>query len=461
MKKIKGSLSAIRMSHLVVLFAVMAVSGLAIRTYQLLVMVNPTNGFFENANFTVPVLYGILAVGCVLFLALSFLSKNVPAPKLIEGRNIPLGLASFLAAIGFVWDIFIIARDVLPDMGIGMNSAVYDGLLSNYIKANGGVFVILQFVFAVLSVFYFIVFGMSHFEGKATYKKVSLLSIAPGCWAMFVLISKLMKAISFITVSELLFEIGMLVFTMLFFLTFARIVSGVFTVNSMWCTYGCGFPAAIFAGLISVPRGIILAVGRETVEGNDFSFTHLFIFVFITVYMISTLGVGFKNSLKKMQSVSNIVLPDDAEVVVKSSETVTPVLEVQETEKIVKKKRFSIAEEFKNIGDMGNFFDDEPECPYAYGTPWNGKEGLGCNMRTPLKHICFIERSLTNSCEPMDKKDAVDLMFNQVYMPTDPQAAMCTMQLIDRLLSSCKLWKIKCNMEPQAAEVAYNTIFAE
>lgn len=107
------------------------------------------------------------------------------------------------------------------------------------------------------------------------------------------------------------------------------------------------------------------------------------------------------------------------------------------------------------------FFDDEPECPYAYGTPWNGKEGLGCNMRTPLKHICFIERSLTNSCEPMDKKDAVDLMFNQVYMPTDPQAAMCTMQLIDRLLSSCKLWKIKCNMEPQAAEVAYNTIFAE
>ena len=73
MKKIKGSLSAIRMSHLVVLFAVMAVSGLAIRTYQLLVMVNPTNGFFENANFTVPVLYGILAVGCVCAVSAIFL----------------------------------------------------------------------------------------------------------------------------------------------------------------------------------------------------------------------------------------------------------------------------------------------------------------------------------------------------------------------------------------------------
>ncbi len=414
MKKIKGSLSAIRMSHLVVLFAVMAVSGLAIRTYQLLVMVNPTNGFFENANFTVPVLYGILAVGCVLFLALSFLSKNVPAPKLIEGRNIPLGLASFLAAIGFVWDIIVVARDVLPDMGIGMNSAVYDGLLSNYVKANGGVFVVFQFVFAVLSVFYFIVFGMSHFEGKATYKKISLLSIAPGCWAMFVLVSKLMKAVSFITVSELLFEIGMLVFTMLFFLTFARIVSGVFTVNSMWCTYGCGFPAAIFAGLISVPRGIILAVGRETVEGNDFSFTHLFLFVFITVYIVSTLGVGFKNSLKKMQSVSNIVLPDDDEVVVKSSETVTPVLEVQETEeteKIEKKKRFSIADEFKNIGDMGNFFDDEPEEVAEDKEPDNDSEEIQDELISEnVEEIQVIEEvEKTEDIKEIEKSSFFDI----------------------------------------------------
>ncbi len=364
MKKIKGSISAIRMSHLIALFAVITVSGLALRTYQLLVMVNPTNGFFENADFTVPVLYVILAVGSVLFLLLSFLSKNVPAPKLPEGRNIPLGIASLVAAIGFVWDVIVVARDILPDMSNSVNNVVFDGLMLNYIKANGGVFVVLELVFAVLSVFYFIVFGMSHFEGKATYKKLSLLSIAPGCWAMFVLISKLMKAISFITVSELLFEIAMLVFSMLFFLTFARIVSGIFTVNSMWCTYGCGFPAAIFAGLISVPRGILLAVGKETVEDSDFSFAHLFIFVFIIVYIISTLGVGFKNSLKKMQSVSNIVLPSDDEVVVKSSEAPTPVFEIQETEQEEnneKKKGFSIAPEFKNLNDIGNFFDDERE----------------------------------------------------------------------------------------------------
>lgn len=105
------------------------------------------------------------------------------------------------------------------------------------------------------------------------------------------------------------------------------------------------------------------------------------------------------------------------------------------------------------------FFDDEPNTPYAYGTPWNGKEGLGCNMRTPLKHICFIERSNTNFVEKMDKADAIDRIFNQVYMPKDPIAVMNTMTLIDRLLSCCNLWTIHCNMETDAAEIAYEAIF--
>lgn len=104
------------------------------------------------------------------------------------------------------------------------------------------------------------------------------------------------------------------------------------------------------------------------------------------------------------------------------------------------------------------FFDDEPVTPYAYGTPWNGKEHLGCNMRTVLKHICFIERSQTNFVEKIDKKDAINLIFNQVYMPKDPVAAVNTMQLIDRLLSCCNLWKIHCNMEPEAAKIAYEAI---
>lgn len=105
------------------------------------------------------------------------------------------------------------------------------------------------------------------------------------------------------------------------------------------------------------------------------------------------------------------------------------------------------------------FFEDEPSTPYAYGTPWNGKEHLGCNMRTPLRHICFIERAAENSCEKMEKSDAVNRIFNQVYMPKDPAAMMKTIELINRLIDSCELWLIRCNMDPAAAETAYRAIF--
>lgn len=104
------------------------------------------------------------------------------------------------------------------------------------------------------------------------------------------------------------------------------------------------------------------------------------------------------------------------------------------------------------------FFEGEPRQPYAYGTPWNGKEQLGCNMRTPLKHICFIERSETNYVEKVDKKAIVNRIFNQVYMPEDSMSMLKTMQLIDRLVTCCDLWIIHCNMDPEAAKVAYEAI---
>lgn len=99
--------------------------------------------------------------------------------------------------------------------------------------------------------------------------------------------------------------------------------------------------------------------------------------------------------------------------------------------------------------------------PYAYGTPWNGKEKLGCNMRTRLKHICFIERSEKNFVERIDPESAVNRIFNQVYMPQDPLAAANTIALTNRLISSCNLWTIHCNMDPEAARVSYNTLFPE
>lgn len=97
--------------------------------------------------------------------------------------------------------------------------------------------------------------------------------------------------------------------------------------------------------------------------------------------------------------------------------------------------------------------------PIAFGTPWNGKEKLGENTKTKLKHLCFIERSETNFAEEITKEQAIERILNQVYMPrTNPMATAKTIELIDKLLASCKLWVIHCNLDKNAGEIAYKTI---
>jgi len=130
-----------------------------------------------------------------------------------------------------------------------------------------------------------------------------------------------MTAISFSKMSELLFEIFTCVFLMLFFLTFARISSGVFTENSMWGIYGYGLSAAFLGAVVTIPRIVISVVGLNPVKGYEFNFSHLACVVFILAYVFASLGVGFKDGLKNRRAINDIALPDDSEAVFKSDDS--------------------------------------------------------------------------------------------------------------------------------------------
>lgn len=104
-------------------------------------------------------------------------------------------------------------------------------------------------------------------------------------------------------------------------------------------------------------------------------------------------------------------------------------------------------------------FVEGEKLPFAYGTPWNGKEHLGNKGKTSLKHICFIERGSENKAEEIKKEEAADLLFAQVYMPKDAVSAANTLVLINRLTEVCEFWKITCNLDENAAEIPYKTIF--
>ena len=92
----------------------------------------------------------------------------------------------------------------------------------------------------------------------------------------------------------------------------------------------------------------------------------------------------------------------------------------------------------------------------AYGTPWDGKEHLSCNIALPLKAICILERSEQNRIERISKKEAIPMLLQQLHRPAAPAALAKALTLTDRLGSSTALYRLGCNMEPEAALVAYN-----
>ncbi len=89
------------------------------------------------------------------------------------------------------------------------------------------------------------------------------------------------------------------------------------------------------------------------------------------------------------------------------------------------------------------------------GTPWNGKHRLSTNISVPLKALCILGRDKSNHIEPIGKMDAFAMLLQQSYRPSDAEKMAKVLKLLDRLGSSVRLYSLGCNMEPEAAVVAY------
>lgn len=91
----------------------------------------------------------------------------------------------------------------------------------------------------------------------------------------------------------------------------------------------------------------------------------------------------------------------------------------------------------------------------AFGSPWNGKHRLGSNASAPLRAICILERGEVNRICPISGKDAVKILLQQSNRPRTPQLLPTYLNLLDRLAAGVRFYRLQCNMDPQAALVAY------
>ena len=91
----------------------------------------------------------------------------------------------------------------------------------------------------------------------------------------------------------------------------------------------------------------------------------------------------------------------------------------------------------------------------VYGSPWDGKHHLSTNISVPIKAICILERDTVNHIEPISADDAFAILYQQTYRSKDPAKLVKTIDLLTRMSSQVKLYRLGCNMEPDAARVSY------
>ena len=105
--------------------------------------------------------------------------------------------------------------------------------------------------------------------------------------------------------------------------------------------------------------------------------------------------------------------------------------------------------------------DDKPllhigDVVTAYGTPYDGKHKLSNRISVPLKAICILERASENSIVPFSKSDAYAMLIQQAYRPNDVFALQKTLTLVDKMADKVGLFRLGCNMNIEAAKVAYD-----
>lgn len=95
---------------------------------------------------------------------------------------------------------------------------------------------------------------------------------------------------------------------------------------------------------------------------------------------------------------------------------------------------------------------------FVYGTPWSGKHDISVNARFKLKAITFISRSEENWIREATKEEAVSLFLTQTYRPRDKAHMELLLSMIDEIFGKVKIYRLGCNMDIEAAKMAYEYI---
>ena len=293
-------------SKQVLITAVALLIALPVRVYQYLHVIDGTTGFYNSwTNPTVFGLYGLCLLLIILVVALSVKNSKQTIYAMPVGKKTSVGVASLAAAVAFLIESGYNAYKVY----MIMTGQLVQGqlVLGDNIGKPTPVFLGIQVVFGFLSAAFFALFAISYLSGKAQYKKAVLLAVSPTIWGVARLMIGFTQTISYRYVSELIFDLFMIVFICMFGVAFAKMCAGVLEKRVQMRLFAYGMLASFFALLSAVPRYIMLLMGRQDVlyrQSGLGEITDLVLPIFIMVMIFAIAAT------KQYKSVEEYEVPE-------------------------------------------------------------------------------------------------------------------------------------------------------
>ena len=237
-----------------IIFAVAAIIAIPVRILQFFTVVEGGTGFYSETDWSVYLLYGVLAVSILAILVLGFAKRKKLDYSLETVKRPGLSSLSLVAACGTGLDAYNCFMKIMSEETVVTAS-------DSPVDASKLIYM-LEGIFALLSAIYFILLFLTYIKGTSNGSKIRLLALSPVIWNILRIVIRFMRTISYIRVSELLFEMIMIAFLILFFMALAQANTGIAAENVEWKIASYGLPAALLALICFVPRLVVMLSGH-------------------------------------------------------------------------------------------------------------------------------------------------------------------------------------------------------
>ena len=98
---------------------------------------------------------------------------------------------------------------------------------------------------------------------------------------------------------------------------------------------------------------------------------------------------------------------------------------------------------------------------YVCGSPWNGKHGLGSNIKAPLSGIAVLKQAKENRIERLSPQDAFRFLYTQIYLPKESERAQKVLDFMALLLVQVPVWMLYCRPDHDAVRVAVEAMYGK